>query len=289
MLWFPLAFGAAILWAFGHVLLKRGFDHIPPLWNNLLDKFASLLLWVPVVLFMSGFNITTPPLSVILIIITASAIYHFFFYAISKGQISLTGTIVSGYPLFTILLSYFFLSEKLLAAQYAGIALILSGDVIVALPGSRKNDTTEKNSKDYGWIVWGFIGAISLGVGDFLTKISVNHIGSYSHIFWIALIGNGISGCNYLIDRKNRPLPPLFRRQGIPTMVGIVVNLLGALLFLLAFDYGEVSLIASLSSIYPAFMALLAVRFLKEEITRRQWIGIAIAVMGLILLGMATL
>jgi len=289
MLWFPLAFSAAIFWAFGHVLLKRGFDHIPPLWNNILDKFASLLLWVPVVLFMSGFNITTPPLSVILIIITASAIYHFFFYAISKGQISLTGTIVSGYPLFTILLSYFFLSEKLLAAQYAGIALILAGDVIVALPGSHKNDTMGKNRRDYSWIVWGFIGAISLGVGDFLTKISVNHIGSYSHIFWIALIGTGISGCNYLIDRKHRSLPPLFRRQGIPTMVGIVVNLLGALLFLLAFDYGEVSLIASLSSIYPVFMALLAVRFLKEEISRRQWIGIAIAVMGLILLGMATL
>jgi drug/metabolite transporter (DMT)-like permease len=288
MLWFPLALGAAIFWAFGHVLLKRGFDHVPPLWNNILDKLASLLLWVPVVLFMSGFNISTPPLSVILIIITASAIYHFFFYAISKGQISLTGTIVSGYPLFTILLSYFFLSEKLLAAQYAGIALILSGDVIVALPGSRKNDAMGKNRRDYSWIVWGFIGAISLGVGDFLTKISVNHIGSYSHIFWIALIGNGISGCNYLIDRKNRPLPPLFRRQGIPTMIGIAVNLLGALLFLLAFDYGEVSLIASLSSIYPAFMALLAIRFLKEEITRRQWIGIAIAVMGLILLGIAT-
>ena len=288
MLWFPLAFGAAIFWAFGHVLLKRGFDHIPPLWNNILDKIASLLLWIPVVLFMSGFNITIPPLSVFLIIITASAIYHFFFYAISKGQISLTGTIVSGYPLFTILLSYFFLSEKLLPTQYAAIALILTGDVIVALPGSRNSGASGKNTKDYSWIVWGFIGAISLGVGDFLTKISVNHIGSYSHIFWIALIGNGLSGCNYLIDRKHRPLPPLFRRQGIPTILGIAANLLGALLFLLAFDYGEVSLIASLSSIYPAFMALLAVRFLKEEISRRQWIGIAVAIVGLVLLGMAT-
>ena len=203
-------------------------------------------------------------------------------------QISLTGTIVSGYPLFTILLSYFFLSEKLLPTQYAAIALILTGDVIVALPGGRNSGASGKNTKDYSWIVWGFIGAISLGVGDFLTKISVNHIGSYSHIFWIALIGNGLSGCNYLIDRKHRPLPPLFRRQGIPTILGIAANLLGALLFLLAFDYGEVSLIASLSSIYPAFMALLAVRFLKEEISRRQWIGIAVAIVGLVLLGMAT-
>ena len=288
MLWFPLAFGAALFWAFGHVLLKRGFDHVPPLWNNILDKIASLLLWVPVVLILSGFNITIPSLSVLLIIITASAIYHFFFYAISKGQISLTGTIVAGYPVFTILLSYFFLSEKLLWAQYTGIALILTGGVIVALPRNEKDNSLEGNTSDYTWILWGLIGALSLGVGDFLTKISINHIGSYSHIFWIALIGNGVSGCNFLIDKKNRPLPPLLRREGLPTILGIVVNLIGALFFLLAFDYGKVSLIASVSSMYPAFMALLAVRFLKEKISRKQWVGIAVAIVGLVLLGMAT-
>jgi drug/metabolite transporter (DMT)-like permease len=288
MLWFPLAFGAAIFWAFGHVLLKRGFDHVPPLWNNILDKAASLIIWVPVVLFMSGFKITIPSLSVVCVIMTASGIYHFFFYAISKGQISLTGTIVSGYPVFTILLSYFFLSEKLLLSQYAGIALILTGAVIVAFPHNRNKQSRLLDGKDYSWILWGFIGACALGVGDFLTKLSVNQIGSYSHIFWIAIMGIAMSSCNYIIDKRNRPIPPLFRREGVPAILGIVVNLVGALLFLLAFDYGEVSLIASVSSIYPAFMALLAVRFLKEEITRRQWIGIAVAIVGLILLGMAT-
>jgi uncharacterized membrane protein len=287
MLWFPLSFGAAILWAFGHVLLKRGFDHVPPLWNNILDKVASLLLWVPVVLFMGGFEITTPSPLIVLVIVTASAIYHFFFYAISKGQISLTGTIVAGYPLFTIILSYFFLSEKLSWAQYTGIALILIGDVIVALPAKAGDSSIGLRVRDYTWILWGLIGALSLGVGDFLTKISINHIGSYSHIFWIALIGNGMSGFNFLIDKKNRSFPPLHRRQGIPTILGIAVNLFGALLFLLAFDYGRVSLITSVSSIYPAFMAILAVRFLKEEIHLRQWIGIAVAIVGLILLGLA--
>jgi drug/metabolite transporter (DMT)-like permease len=288
MLWFSLAFGAAIFWAFGHILLKRGFDHVPPLWNNILDKVASLLLWVPVVLIMSGFHITAPPFRILLVILTASAIYHLFFYAISKGQISLTGTIVAGYPVFTIILSYFFLSETLSWTQYVGILLILAGDVVVALPDRVKKGAIESRGRDYTWILWGITGALALGVGDFLTKISINHIGSYSHIFWIAIVGNGVSGCNFLIDKKNRSFPPLHKRQGIPTILGIAVNLLGALLFLLAFDYGSVSLITPVSSIYPAFMAILAVRFLGEEITRRQWIGIAVAIVGLVLLGLAT-
>lgn len=291
MLWFLLAFVAALFWAIGHILLKRGFDHVPPLWNNILDKFLSLVLWTPVILFLSGFKITVPPLSIAVVIISAAALYHFFFYAISKGQISLTGTIVAGYPLFTILLSYFFLNEKLSLIQYAGIALILIGDVNVALPdkGAVDRSIAPSMGNDYTWVLWGFIGALTLGIGDFLTKVSINRIGSYSHIFWLALIGNFVTICNYLIDKKNRPLPPLLRRQGLPTLLGIVVNLIGALFFLLAFDYGKVSLIAPVSSIYPAFMALLAMRFLKERISRKQGIGIAVAILGLVMIGMVTL
>jgi drug/metabolite transporter (DMT)-like permease len=114
----------------------------------------------PVALLLSGFKITIPPLSVVVIIISASALYHFFFYAISKGQISLTGTIVAGYPLFTILLSYFFLHEQLSPVQYTGIALILTGDVIVALPGNDKADgdgLLHGSRHDYTWVLWGFI------------------------------------------------------------------------------------------------------------------------------------
>jgi drug/metabolite transporter (DMT)-like permease len=288
MTWFVLAFGAAILWAFGHVFLKRGFDHIPPLWNNVLDKVISLLIWVPLILILSDFNIASPPPSVLVIIVSAAGLYLFFFYAISKGQISLTGTIVAGYPLFTVILSHIILKEQLMLLQYLGIALILTGDTIVALPEGGKRRRVSVGRRDYSWILWGFIGALSLGVGDFLTKMSVNVIGSYSHIFWLALISNGAAGCNFLVDRENRTIPPIFRRKGIPTLIGIVVNLIGALFFLLAFDYGAVSLIASVSSVYPALMALLAVKFLNETISWRHGAGIAIAIIGLILIGMGT-
>jgi transporter family protein len=293
MTWFPFAFGAAIFWAFGHVFLKKGFDHVAPLWNNILDKIISLFLWLPAILFLSGFNIEPPPLEIVLILVASSVLYLFFFYAISRGQISLTGTIVAGYPLFTVVLSYFFLDEKLGLLQYAGIALILTGDTIVALP-ERNNGNDRKTRRngtphDYGWVLWGFIGALSLGVGDFLTKVSINRIGAYNHIFWLALVSNAAVVCNYLVDRRNRQAPPLLRKQALPTIIGVVINLAGALLFLLAFDYGKASLIAPVSSIYPVLMALLAVRFLKERISQRQATGIGIAIVGLILVGMGTI
>jgi transporter family protein len=292
MLWFPLAFGAAILWSFGLILLKKGFLHVPPLWTNILDKGLSLFILIPAALILNGFRVTLPRPPVFGIIFITSPLYLFWLYAISKGQISLTGTIVAGYPLFTVLLSFFFLGEHLNIVQYAGIALILTGDVIVAMPdkiSSGSLRSSERTRRDYAWVLWGLVGAVTLGIGDFLSKFSINRIGAHSHLFWLSIISNFVVSINYLIDKPNRPLPPLFGRSGLYAILGLVVNLFGALLFFLAFDYGEVSLIAPVSSVYPAFTALMAVRFLHEKISFRHGMGIGLAILGLILIGMGML
>jgi drug/metabolite transporter (DMT)-like permease len=63
---------------------------------------------------------------------------------------------VAGYPLFIILLSYFFLKEQLSWVQYTGIALILAGDVIVALPSNDRagvDGLPHGSSHDYTWVL----------------------------------------------------------------------------------------------------------------------------------------
>jgi drug/metabolite transporter (DMT)-like permease len=42
MIWFPLALSAAVCWAVGAVLVKRGFSSVPPLWNNVINNALSL-------------------------------------------------------------------------------------------------------------------------------------------------------------------------------------------------------------------------------------------------------
>jgi uncharacterized membrane protein len=133
---------------------------------------------------------------------------------------------------------------------------------------------------------WGLLGAFTLGTGDFLTKVSVQRIGSYSHIFFQAVALNLFSGFNYLVDRAHRSVPPLATRRFLPTLFGILLHLVGALLFLLAFGYGPASLVGPVSSVYPALLALLAVRFLGETVSWKQAAGIGLIVMGLVLVGL---
>jgi transporter family protein len=216
-------------------------------------------------------------------VITAST-YHSFFYVISKGEISLTGTVVAGYPVFTIILSQVFLNERLSTIQFIGVGLVISGVVLIALP--ERNAAEEV--KNLAWVFWGMVCAILIGSGDFLTKLSINQIGAYSHIFFLSLISNLIGAINYLIDKKRRPFPDLSGRKALPTILGLIVVAIGTLLFLLSFDHGKISLIAPVSSIYPAITAVLAVRFLGEKVTIKQGTGIAIIVIGLILVGLAS-
>jgi len=267
----------------GAVLVKRGFTAVPPLWNNIINNALALLLWIPVVLVLSRFRIRVPSIRILLIILAASVLFQLFYYSLSRGQVSLTATVIAIYPMITIVLSYLFLGERLSPLQYLAVGLILAGGVAVAFP----NKGQILHTGGLSWLPWGLAGALCLGTGDFLSKFSINQIGSYSHIFFLSLVAMGLSGVNYIIDTPNRAVPRVFARSFLPSLIGIVLHLAGALCFLLAFDYGPISLISPVSSVYPALLALLAVRFLKEKVSVVQGIGIGVITGGLIAIGIS--
>jgi drug/metabolite transporter (DMT)-like permease len=283
MIWFPLALGAALFWSVGGVLVKKGFAFLSPLWNNILHNLLALFIWVPAALLLSRFRISLPPWWILLVILGAALIYQFFYYSMSKGNLSLTGTIISAYPVFTIILAHLFLGERLGAWQYGGVALILTGSVVVALPERIQAGAI----RDLSWVLWGLLGACSLGTGDFLSKLSIDRIGSYSHLFYLSFLFNLASILNFLVDRGHRPAPRIVARSSLPSFLGLLISLLGALCFMVAYGYGQASLVSSVSGIYPALVALLAVRFLKEKVNWRQGLGIASIVAGLVLIGLA--
>jgi uncharacterized membrane protein len=282
MVWFPLALGAALLWAVGGILVKKGFAAVSPLWNNIINNLLGLALWVPAALALSGFRLPRPPWIVVLAVLGAALVYQFFYYCLSKGQLSLTATIIAGYPLFTILLAHLFLGERLAGWQYVGVALLLAGGVLVALP----RRLTRIQVGELSWVLWGALGAASIGTGDFLSKFSVNRVGPYANLLLLAVLNNAASGVNYLLDRENRAPPRFASRNFLFSVVGIIIHQIGALGFLIAFGFGPASLVSAVSSIYPALLAVLAVVFLRDSITWRHAGGISLIVAGLALVAL---
>lgn len=63
-------------------------------------------------------------------------------------------------------------------------------------------------------------------------------------------------------------------------MLGLVLTVIGWLLFVKAADLGEVSIVQPLMSVGDVFLVLLAVVFLGERLSRMEWLGLAITVVG---------
>ncbi|NOY08660.1 MAG: EamA family transporter [Spirochaetes bacterium] len=288
MNWFTLSLSAALCWSTGSILVKKGFKNIPPLWSNIINNALTVIIYIPAAFIIgSGSGVLT--FGSLLYIALASLLYQIFYYSISKGQISLTGTLVAGYPVITILLAHLFLGERLMTLQYLAIVLVLAGGISIAFPEKKAGKPAEGirtpvlNGR--AWVLWGILGAVFLGTGDFLAKFAIDRDGIFSYLILIVPVSNLFSGVNYAVDIKNRPLPEEMLKHIIPTLSGLILNLFGFVLLLLAFNTGKASLVAPVSSVYPAVTVLLAVRFLKEKITLTHILGIVLIILGLIMVG----
>jgi hypothetical protein len=92
-------------------------------------------------------------------------------------------------------------------------------------------------------------------------------------------------------------LPPLSARRplaslrllfsNLPWLAGFVVGLAGWALYVLALRLAPLSLVQAVSAGGIGLLALLVVRTTGMRLTRREWAGVAVAVSGLVLLGLS--
>ena len=132
-----------------------------------------------------------------------------------------------------------------------------------------------------GWLLNSMIALVCFGVWAFLPKIAVRYISPKSALIYEVLGGILVTAVVWLsidkgIDHDLRGI--------VPALLAGVVGYLGMFCFLHAVNMGKVSVVASLTAVYPVVTILLAAIILKEKITSIQYIGIFFATTGVALL-----
>ncbi|MFI5093381.1 MAG: DMT family transporter [Candidatus Acidiferrum sp.] len=212
------------------------------------------------------------------------------------GKLAIVAPLSASYPALTVALSLL-TGEHLTGARIAGSALIVTGVAFVA--GGEKSPTEprgEDSSKDVRTVSSRLSGKISTGIGWALLSATgfgflfwllgtriVPAVGYGATVWMIRLTSSILTAVAILSLRQ----PISLRRAGpIPVwLVGMGALDTGA--FVMS-NYGmqieQVSVVSVLTSLYGAFTVSLAAIFLRERISRRQWLGIMAIFAGIFLI-----
>ncbi len=130
------------------------------------------------------------------------------------------------------------------------------------------------------WILPAMATFVFWGLWGFLPKVVVRYIDSRSAVIYEVVGGILLA----LVLLSTLGFRPMVHPGGIVlAMVTGIVGFLGSYTFFMAAVKGPISLVVSLTALYPTLSILLAMVVLNETITLKQGIGIILALVAMLL------
>lgn len=179
-------------------------------------------------------------------------------------------------------------------ATLAGMVAALAAVALIAVPDRRLGSpvlATYRGSRGREWLL--ILGA-SLGFAGFFLCVDASH-GSGGGVWWplfmIKLAGVS-SILMAVISAALLGRPPRLRLGRAALLIGTaagVADLGGNLFFFLASREGDLAVAVVLSSLYPAGTVLLARFILHEHLSPVRLSGVALAIAGVVLIGLGSL
>jgi len=220
----------------------------------------------------------------IIMLILASAFLNIaallgFYKGMQIGSVSIISPIASAYSAVTVILSLLFLDEKLNALQAAGIFLAISGAVLTSF---RLHDLLKLNFRNSAaGVKYGLIALFSWGIFFVLVGILVKNMGWLLPPLIIKTMGIFYMLSYAGASRKKISFP---KNAALFIILLGVLETVGFLSVGAGMGFEQISIVAPVSSTYPLITIILAQIFFKEIIDINQKVGIAVVLLGLVLL-----
>ncbi len=291
-----ILFGIAALLAFGIVrVLQSRLIHRAGVFTALFWAYVAEGAFVALVFALSGArlspNLRMAGLALLLGVIGAAAIASFY-RATQLGSVSIVSAVSQTFVVLTVALSLLFLGERLSWMRLGGVALAVSGAVLVSLKTAvlrlrlPRRDAPWALRGTRAWrglaagVPWAALTAVLWGVFFFAYRFLVADVGVIGAALLVEL---AVMLCFVIAAFRFRLRRLDARSRRLAAAVGFLVAL-GALAYNAGIAAAPVSLIAPLAGASPIVTALLARTFLHERLAIHQIAGIAVGVAGVVLL-----
>lgn len=171
------------------------------------------------------------------------------------------------------------LGNHLSAGEAAGIVIALPAIGLVSWQPHAEDGAGARSAALYGALA---------GCGFALLFIGLDRAGTHAGLW--PLPASQIVGFGVVVAFAGRKLArvgrPQVRDLSYVASSGVIA-VAGALLFLLATGHGELSIVAVVTALYPAFTVLLARAFLSERWSALQVVGLIVAAASVVLVSLS--
>lgn len=279
----------ALAWAIAVILFKKSGESLAPLPLNLFKNVLGLALMLLTVLVVSGTAWPAIPPEAVLVALLSGflgiglgdTLYFRALNAIGASRMAIGQTL---YSPFVIVLSALFLAERLRGWQFAGVALVLGGILLVTYdPRAARADvrSIRRGVVDAG------LSVLLMAAGVVMAKPLLEQ---YDFLWTVTLrIVGGVMGLLLYVAWHQQDVAGVWRAfRGVrhwPAVIAgsVVGTYISMLLWLAGYKYTQASIAAVLNEMAAVFILVLAAVFLHDRLAPRQLLGSAVAVAGVLL------
>lgn len=269
-------FGWGIYDFLGGVFAKQIGSFKSLFWSQLAGLVSILLL---VFVFKSNLNVSG---LIIFLSIIASILYSvgylFFFKGFEIGNVSIIAATMNLWAVFTMLFAFLFMGQRLSFIQTLGVVMILFGATLASL---NWNEIKNQNFQLSAGVKEAIFGAFFFGVFWNVSEIISEQVGWVSTTlfvkFGIVLFLLFFS----FITKQGVALIDVPKKTTYIILLMGVIEAVAVALVNYGLTIGDAILITPIASALSIVTILLAIIFLKENISKIQGIGIALALIGI--------
>lgn len=274
---------SAAAWAVGVILYRRLGASLPPLQLNFLKNCLVFLMLVPAIPLVHGLaiphldsgQIALAILSGLIGIGIADTLYFRALNELGAGRMGILGNF---YSPFVLVLSFAFLGDRLNNWQWCGFALVSFGVLLASKPNKLEAGNPEHYFRGL------LFGLFSVGLMA-VSIILVKRVLEAQPLLWVTslrMVG-AILGMLVIATFRNELhlLKAPRQMNWKPLIIAAFIGQFIAMVFWLAgYKFTSASVAAILNETASVFILLLAWVWLKEPLTRRGVIGVALTLSG---------
>lgn len=284
-MWIVFAFLSAFFAGITCILAKIGIKNTD---SHLATALRTIivLLFAWLIVFVVGSQSTISDIgskSLVFLILSGlstGASWICYFKALQLGDVNKVAPIDKSSTVLTMLLAFTFLGETPTANKLIGMCAIAIGTYLMI----QKKQFEQKEVKDRKWFVYAALSAVFAALTSILGKVGIENVesnlGTAIRTIVVLIMAWGI----VFFEGKQHDIKKIDKKSWIFILLSGFATGFSWLFYYRALKDGQASIVAPIDKLSILVTVVFAYVFLKEKLSKKSLLGLAVLILGTMLL-----